>query len=192
MTSNIFGRITLHDTEMAELQKMAHVDYPFSGKARGVLQIGGTWGAPRGAGQVQPAGCGVFTANLWTSLNAVVMLAGGELALDRLRSPLTALMRVDGLPTTGRQKHFAVDLQGSGLELARLRRIQTSRLFLSGRVDFDLAGNGTLSQPSLGGKIDVHSIALNGERLGGLHVEAGDSPAQPAHSKPPPHSTTEN
>jgi translocation and assembly module TamB len=38
-------------------------------------------------------------------------------------------------------------------------------------MDFELGGSGTLREPSLGGKINVQSIALNGERLGGFQVE---------------------
>ena len=169
-TSDIFGRIRLHDTQLAELQRVAHVQYPFSGVASGVLQIAGTWGEPRGAGSLRVQD-GVFYGEPLDSLNAVVMLAQGELVLDRVS------LSFDGAHANGRAAYnwkteaFRLDLQGSGLELARLRRIQSGRLFLSGRLDFDLSGNGTLNQPSLGGKVNVQSIALNGERLGGLHVE---------------------
>ncbi len=169
-SSDVYGRITLRDTYLEELQKLTHTHYPFSGVAGGILQIAGTWGEPRAAGQMRVQDAVLYGEAL-QSVDAVVLLAGSELVLERLA------VSFDGAQASGRVAYnwkteaFQLDLHGSGLELARLRRIQSARAALSGQVDFDLGGSGTLSEPSLGGNINVQSMALNGERLGGLKFE---------------------
>ncbi len=168
--SDIFGRVTLHDTQVAELERVAHLHYPLSGSANGVLQIAGTWGEPRAAGQVRLSHA-MFYGEPLDSLNAVVMLAGGELALDRVSMTFNGAHAEGRAAYNWRTEAFRLELQGSGLELARLRQIQNRRLFVSGRVNFEVSGNGTPSQPSLGGEIDVQSIALNGEQMGTLRLE---------------------
>jgi translocation and assembly module TamB len=168
--SGISGRVTLRDTQIAELQKVAHVQFPMSGAASGVLQIGGSWGDPRVAGDVEVRHASLYGEPL-DSVHAAVTLTAGEFALDRLSASFDRARATGRAAYNLKSKMFRLELQGSGLELARLRRIQSGRLSLSGHVQFDLNGSGTLSQPSLGGTINVESMVVNGERLGGLRVQ---------------------
>ncbi|MGE0406959.1 MAG: translocation/assembly module TamB domain-containing protein, partial [Candidatus Korobacteraceae bacterium] len=169
-TSDIYGRITLRDTELAELGKVAGIESPITGATSGSLQIGGSWGEPRAAGQVRLHNATLYGETV-ESAEAVVLLAGGELVVERFS------LSFHGAQATGRGAYnwttdaFQLDFRGSGVELARLAGLQNARFLLSGQMTFDVRGSGTLREPSLGGKMSFDSVALNGERLGAITLQ---------------------
>ncbi len=175
-SSLLQGRLTVRDGEIAELQLLGgrQDQYPASGTVNTLLQIGGTWSDPRAAGRVRITN-GVFIGQPFQSLEATLLVGGGEITLDNL-SMEQGSGRINGtLAYNWHTRGYRAQLAGSGFELGRVRQLQKSRLILSGQVDWKLHGEGTLDRPSIDGDARVQNLAVNGEKLGGITLEGTTS-----------------
>ncbi len=69
-------------------------------------------------------------------------------------------------------KRFQAAAQGSGLEIAKMKRVRSSGSSLAGRLTFSANASGTLEDPGLQLKATLDDFKVNGESLGTVEVQA--------------------
>jgi translocation and assembly module TamB len=85
---------------------------------------------------------------------------------------------------------YSFRLRGTGLNLAKLRWLQTKWLALAGKLSFAVSGSGSEDEPALNADVQVRDLAVNGQLLGGIRAGStttGDTlrlTVQPDSEKP--------
>ncbi len=169
------ARLQLRGADLAGLQSMLGTSLPLTGQAEMALRLAGSWDAPAGEGSLRLAPGTIF-GEPFASLTASLKFGAGEIALTGLRlahnggsysANVTgdAAWRFDD----GR---FRLNLEGSGIDLAKLKGLQRPRWSLQGQAAFTLQGSGTLSEPEVAGNLVARNLVLNGKEAGDLEADA--------------------
>lgn len=66
--------------------------------------------------------------------------------------------------------HF--DLRGNGLNLGKLRWLQTSHVAVSGKMSFAANGSGTKDAPALNADVQLSNLIMNGQPMGAVQAQA--------------------
>ena len=169
--SRVDARFRVRDAELAELERLAGISYPVTGKVNGDTHISGTLEDLGGLGHVRLAG-GTIYGEPYRSLSADVEFEGKQVNLRNV------ILEQDGGRATGggnynlATKAFAFNVTGNNFDLAHLSRLQTKRLSLGGRADFVASGSGTISSPIVNANLAITGLVLGGESAGDLHATA--------------------
>ncbi|MCI0354898.1 MAG: translocation/assembly module TamB, partial [Acidobacteria bacterium] len=167
----LMARLDLRDAELADLQAIAGVSYPVTGKANLTASLAGPWRALAGEGSLRIAQGSLF-GEPFRSLTSGVKLHAGQVELFDLNLTQNG-GRVEGnLGWRFSDARFHFDLKGTGFELARLTRLQNPRWSLVGQAEFTTQGSGTPDQPQFAGTLRVRNLVLNGEEAGDFEADA--------------------
>jgi translocation and assembly module TamB len=170
-TSTIRVSIEVKDADLSSWMALAGRDYPVSGTVSLHAQTGGTIGNLSGGGGVSLTH-GAIDGENFRSLTADVGFRGKEISASHLVAAL------DGGHVTGSggydfgARTVRFDVQGSGFELAHIRRIQNDQYPVSGAVDFGARGSGPIDSPSLQAELHIRDFSLARESRGFVDVEA--------------------
>jgi translocation and assembly module TamB len=165
------ARLNLHHADLADLQAIAGVSYPVTGRADITLSLGGLWRDLAGEGNVRVTQVTLF-GEPFTSLSSAMKYGAGELQLTKLALAQNG-GRVEGdFSWRFSDQRFRFDLKGSGFELAKLNRLQHPRWSLAGQAEFSAQGSGTSDQPQLNGSLRVRDLVLNEEAAGEFEADA--------------------
>jgi translocation and assembly module TamB len=69
-------------------------------------------------------------------------------------------------------QRFQLDAKGAGIDLARIEWLRRKGLAVTGKLGFTVAGSGTLDDPRLEIHASLPELAVSGELLGSLELEA--------------------
>jgi len=169
--SHVDARFRLHDADLRELQNLAGVDYPVTGKVNGETHVSGTLENLGGLGRVQVAG-GTIYGEPYRSLSADLQFQGKQVDLRNI------VLQQNGGHANGEgnynfdTKAFAFTITGNNFDLAHLSRLQSKKLSIGGRADFAASGSGTISSPTINANLAVTGLLLGGEAAGDLHATA--------------------
>ena len=182
--SQISGHVTLHDEDIADLQKAIGYNYPLHGRISASFQVSGTEESPEGTGHVQVSDAEFFgeTAKSIT----------GEFSLSSARVTASHLHVVqNGGTVTGAGYYdfnanaFQFTVNGENVELAQIRHLQTPKMYVAGKATFKAEGSGTTRQPMIDASMQATKLALNGQSIGDVHLDAvtkGETLELTAHS----------
>ena len=67
---------------------------------------------------------------------------------------------------------FHSQIEGGGIELARLPKVRDNQLLATGRLKFTAAGSGSFEDPKIDASSDVENLVLGDEDEGGFHLDA--------------------
>ena len=154
-----------------DVQELAGLHYPATGVAGVDVHATGTARDLRGYGSLQIAKLTVY-GEPFQAFHSQIQLAGREVQLNNL------VLSHNGAQLTGScafdtaSRKFRFDLTGGDIDLATLHWLQTPRLALEGRAGFHMTGSGGVGAgaPVINGRIDVSSLKLNREAIGGLNA----------------------
>jgi translocation and assembly module TamB len=170
-TSAIRARVDVKNADLASWMALTGHDYPVSGTLNLHAQTGGTIGNLSGGGALSLAGGDIDGEN-YRSLTADVTFRGKDISASHLTFAL------DGGHIAGSggydfgARTVQLDLQGSGFELAHVRRIQNEQYPIAGAVDFEAHSSGSVDAPSLQAALHVRNLSLARESKGFVDVEA--------------------
>ncbi len=163
--------LDLRNADIAELQGLAGYDYPVSGRINLVLQAAGTRADLHGDGHLQLANA-IFFGEPVQLFTADVRFAGGEAQLNNIQMAYRDA-RVTGAAAYNLSSHaFRFNLTGGNFDLARIPRLQVSRVSIDGRMDFTARGSGTLEQPAINATIQLRDLSFDHERAGDFTIDA--------------------
>jgi len=169
--SRIDARLRAHDADVQEMQSLAGIQYPVTGKVNGEAHVSGTLENLSGVGHMQIAG-GTIYGEPYRSFSTDVQFQGKQVELRNL-----ILQQNGGRASGGGRynfdtKAFAFNITGSNFDLAHLSRLQTKKLSIGGNADFVGSGSGTIASPTINANVSVTGLLLGGEPAGNFHATA--------------------
>jgi translocation and assembly module TamB len=170
-TSAIHASVRVSNADVQQWLALAAKNYPVSGTLNLHAQTEGTIGDLDGTGQVSLTG-GAVDGEPYRLLTTDVEFRGKEIDASHL------VFAADGGRITGdggynfaaKTMHF--DVQGSGFELAHIKRLQNEQYPILGSVSFSARGSGTLEEPSLQASAHLINLRVARESTGFVDVEA--------------------
>jgi len=174
--------VDLHNADVAETLQLAGLTQPFvSGTADLSASMSGTRADPRGDGHIEIRNGSAYGVGI-PLLKSDLHLAGGELEFDNITAsafdaPISgsAALSVSDLFSHDKnlsQTEFHANLSGQNLDLARLPRIQSSRLATNGIADFSAKVSGSPGQPSIDAHLHLKDLTFDHERIGDFYLDA--------------------
>ncbi len=154
-----------------DLQLFTGKTLPVTGSLDAQLQVDGPIHALDGLGWVELDKGSVFGEPI-ARLRAQGNFAGQLINL----TSLTVSDDAGKIAATGSydlsSHQFQLNANGSGIDVARIEALRRAGLTVSGKLGFTVKGSGTLDDPRLEAHATLPGLALNGEPLGGLEIEA--------------------
>ncbi|HVT99629.1 MAG TPA: translocation/assembly module TamB domain-containing protein [Acidobacteriaceae bacterium] len=170
-SSSIHASVQVRNADITQWMALTGKSYPISGTLNLHAQTGGTIGDLDGTGQLTVAGGSVY-GEQYRSLTTDVQFRGKDVNANNL------VFLMDGGRITGNGGYnftantAHADLQGSGFELAHIRRLENHQYPVLGDVDFTVKGSGTLDNPSLQANVHVRNLELARQFKGLVDAEA--------------------
>jgi translocation and assembly module TamB len=170
-TSPLSGQLSVRNADIAHLQSLAGYSYPVTGIGNVDVRVSGTKGMPRLEGRLTTANASAYGEPI-RSAGVNLQLANNELRVTDLAVE-PAAGRITGRAAYNlKSRRYTFDLRGSGFDLARYQRLQTSQLSVAGSADLEASGRGTVKEPIINAALRVRNLVLNNERFGDLRVDA--------------------
>jgi translocation and assembly module TamB len=170
-TSAVDAAVQVRDADMAQWIALTGTSYPVSGTLNLSAQATGTIGDLNGSGRLSLTR-GSIDGEPYHSLTGDLQIHGSELSATH------AAFALDGGRITGSAGYnFAdrtvqFDVQGSGFELAHIRRVQVQQYPVSGSVSFAARGSGPREWPSLEGNLHVRNLSFAHTATGSVDAVA--------------------
>ena len=169
--SAIRADVSVRDAAVADLMKMAGKSVPVTGTLELTAHARGALNNLSGGGHLSVRG-GAAYGEPYKSLNTDLGFAGQDLNAANL------VLLVDGGTVTGsggynlKTKAFNFQARGTGFDLARFHRLQSSKYALAGGLTFQARGSGTAEAPKLQANLHLTGLQLNGANVGYVDAEA--------------------
>ena len=164
-------RLAAEKVKADDLQAFVKQKLPFTGMLDGQLQVDGTIHSPAGSGWVELNSGSVYGE----PVNHIRLQ--GKMA-DQLIS-LSSISIASGAGTisgTGnynlQAKNFQLDARSAGIDIAKVELIRQQKQGATGRLEFNVHGTGTFDDPQLQGNATLANLALGGEPVGTLEMNA--------------------
>jgi len=169
--SRIDVRLRTHDADVQEMQTLAGLQYPITGKLNAEAHISGPLENLNGLGHVQMAG-GTIYGEPYRSLSTDLQFQGKQVELRNLTLQQNGGRATGGGTYNFDTKTFAFNVTGSNFDLAHLSRLQNKKLSIGGHADFVASGSGTMASPTINANVSVTGLLLGGEPAGNFHATA--------------------
>ena len=170
-SSQVRAQVQVKNADLQPWLALTGKSYPVSGTLNLEARTDGTIGDLNAAGQLTLTG-GSIDGEPYRSLTTNVSVQGREVSASHL------VFAVDGGRITGNggynlaTQRANFDLQGSGFELAHIKRLQNEQYPILGTVAFSAKGGGTLREPSLQASVHLTNLRLARESTGSVDIEA--------------------
>lgn len=157
--------------DAADLMPLAGVDWPVKGLLDSQLTAEGPMQALRGSGWVQLNNGTVY------DVPVIDMRAEGSFADDALNlTKLTARANAGTITGSGafdlRTKRLKAEITGTGIELAKIEKLQATNADVRGEIGLHVTVTGTTENPDIEGKATAAGFAVRGESLGTVALTA--------------------
>jgi len=162
---------TVHNADVAELQRAAGLNYPVSGTLNLTMEAAGTETNPHGQGQFSLTAAQIYGRPV-KSVGSNLVFANHEAQLKQLRLQAAGGVIAGTAAYNFGNKNLSFDLNGVSLDMAEIPELQTASLRTAGVVRFAAKGSGTIEEPIINAHVQVNNLALNGEPVGGLTADA--------------------
>ncbi|MGB8914019.1 MAG: translocation/assembly module TamB domain-containing protein [Candidatus Sulfotelmatobacter sp.] len=169
--SNFTLRANLQNIDIAALQALAGYKYPIAGTGDLFVQAAGTESNLKGEGRIHLNHASAYGEPV-QQFDSAFRFSPGEIALDDIHlfhddSVITGSAAYNPLTQV-----FNLDVAGSNLNLASVRQIQSGRLPVEGRADFELKASGNPGAPAVSADIRIRKLVLDRELEGDLELQA--------------------
>ncbi len=161
----------IRDADVAELQRAAGLNYPVTGTLNFTVQATGPQANPRGAGHFSLM-AGQAYGRPVKSLTANLAFANHEAQLDDIQMQAMHGELAGSAAYNFGNKEGRFDLTGESIDLANVPELQMPHVRVGGVGKFTTKGSGTLEQPLINAHVQVSGLELNGDRFGGVTVDA--------------------
>jgi translocation and assembly module TamB len=160
---------SLHEASLTDLLTAAGRSMPVSGTVDLTAHIGGSLDDLTGGAHVVVRD-GAIEDEPYRSAQADLAFAGHRVDL----SNFTLLAASGSAKASGNydlsQKTFLLNLDGSNVELARIRRLGQAGIPLTGSLDFNVLASGTFEAPAVQFALHLAGATVEGQPVGGLQA----------------------
>jgi translocation and assembly module TamB len=169
--SSFTARLNMQHVEVSEILDLAGYSYPIRGTMNLQLQATGTRADPRGEGHVQLSNAVAYGEPI-ELFESDMHLGGGEVEFSNLHLSHYDSRVAGGATYNLSSRAFRFNLTGTNFDLARISKLQTSRVTIEGRMDFTASGSGTLDEPVVNAAIRLRDLTFDHERAGDFTIDA--------------------
>ncbi|MFP5226276.1 MAG: translocation/assembly module TamB domain-containing protein [Acidobacteriota bacterium] len=170
-SSEIQASVEVKNADLTQWLALTGHNVPVSGTLNLHAQTGGTIGDLDGGGQLTLTG-GAIGGEQYHALTADVQFRGKDVSANRLVFSMDGghIVGNAGYNLADKTTHF--DLQGSGFELAHIRRLENHDYPVVGTVEFDAKGGGTIENPTLQASLHIRDLELAHQFKGDVDGDA--------------------
>ena len=170
--SSVFtASMQMRDADIAEILAIAGYDYPASGKMDLFVHASGTRAQPHADGTIHLADA-VVRGEPIQQFDSKFSISREHLSLEEMQlAHYEAKVTGDGIYDF-LTRAFSFHLDGSNFDLGRFPSLQSTRVAVEGRMDFEAQSSGTLDEPIINAKIRLHDLTLDHERMGEYRFDA--------------------
>ncbi len=163
--------LQVHSVDIAKALAIAGYNYPITGRMDFFLHATGTRAEPKGEGSIHVTSA-VLHGRPIQQLDTKFSFNGDQFSLSDIEL-VQDQARVSGDGTYDFATHaFRSEVHGQNFDLARIPALQFSRVPVEGKMDFDAESSGTLQEPIINAKLQIHDLTLEHERVGDFIVDA--------------------
>jgi translocation and assembly module TamB len=160
---------TAEDLQIAQMQALAHKNYPVSGNVSAELSVSGTKQDPIGKGWIH-----VTNASAWNQrLRLVAVSFHGDItALHADLSVAAAAGALNGTVTYDSQtQQYQARVNAPGIKLADLEMVRTKRLPIRGTLIVTGSGSGSIANPQFSADVEIPQLDYRGEAISGFRSQ---------------------
>jgi translocation and assembly module TamB len=170
-SSTVDAAVQVRNADPAQWIALTGRNYPVSGTLNLSAQAIGTIGDLQGSGRLSLTH-GSMDGEPYRSLTTDLQIRGRELSATHLALTLDGghVTGSGGYDFTARAVQF--DIQGSGFQLAHLRRVQVEQYPISGSVSFTARGGGPLQWPASESTVHVRNLSFAHTATGTVDADA--------------------
>ncbi len=164
-SSPVTAAADVSNASLDDVQSLAGTAYPIRGTVNFSFRAHGTRLDPGGQGKVEIARARIY-GELFERATATLAFNRHEAQFNDVllvhRQATISGSAAYNLNTTA----FHFNFRSTDLDLARVQRLQSSRLAVAGTMNFTVEGSGTREAPVINGTLVLRDLVLNGEREG--------------------------
>jgi len=168
-SNSIRVSLSVQQMSIAELQRIANLQYPVSGDLTATVSLTGTQLDPQGSGKIQIANVEVYSERIQTF--AAQFRTDHEAIVSSLHVVLPAGTADADLSYTPRTKAYTVRLDAPSLTLQKLHAVQAKNLGMSGTLTASASGRGTLDDPQLSAMLRLPQLAVRDKSISNIEAE---------------------
>ena len=169
--SLLAGQLSVHQAEVGELLNLAGYEYPVRGALSGNMRLAGTLANLRGDGNLLLENAEIEGEPVQRA-HGDVHWGEHEVQVNQLSASVYGGTLAGSAAYNLQSGVYNLDLQGTNLKLAKMRRLQGDNLSVAGRLTFTAKVGGTGDAPVVNGTAHFSGVFMNGERVGGLQLSA--------------------
>jgi hypothetical protein len=137
------------------------LDYPVTGRISGTLPFAGDAASLRGTGSFELAGARVYGQPV-EDVTGTAVFKPGRISLEKARGRVGAAWIGGSASYEIGPKRFEFRLAGDDVALSDVEALEPAAESLSGRVSFQVGGDGSVEQPSIQASLRMSELALFG------------------------------
>jgi translocation and assembly module TamB len=164
-------RVTANKVSAAELLSIAGVSLPVTGDVSAQIQTDGPLRSLDGTGWVQLDDSVIYDEPIG-HIRAQGKITGRQVEL----ASVTVNDDAGKLAATGsydlESRKFQLSAHGAGINIGRIKWLQSSGVAVNGQAGFTLTGSGMLDDPQIEGKGTLTKLTLGGEPVGNVEATA--------------------
>jgi translocation and assembly module TamB len=161
--------LSLQQMSIAELQRIANLQYPVSGDLTATVSLTGTQLDPEGSGRLQIANAQVYSERIQTF--AAQFHSDHGAVISTLHVVLPAGTADADLSYTPRTKAYTVRIDAPSLTLQKLHAVQAKNFGLSGTLTASASGRGTLDDPQLSATLRLPQLEVRDKSISNIEAE---------------------
>lgn len=169
--SLLHAHVTANKVSAEELLGMLGQNLPVTGELSAQFETDGPLHMLDGTGWAQ-LDHGVVYGEPLAKVRAQGKIAGRVVQL----SSLTVNDEAGRVSASGsydlNSRQFQIAAQGAGIDLSRVRRLQSANAAVNGMLAFSISGSGTFDDPRLTAQGTLTGLTLGGEPVGGVQISA--------------------
>lgn len=164
-------RAQVRNADASDLQSLAGYNYPVTGRVEGTTQISGSQANLVGDAHLQLSDAVVYGEPVRSAV--ADLRFEGKAVRGKNLTVITPAGQIVGSGSYDRtSERFGFELHGTGLRLEQFHLLQEKRIDVHGLASFDASGQGTPKQPVVNARIQLQKLALSGEPIGELTLQA--------------------
>jgi translocation and assembly module TamB len=171
MSQPFSAHVRMNSTDASELQAMVGANYPVTGHVSGDVQVSGTPSQLHGSGRIA-----ISDGSAWRQ---AVREARADVNFTEDQAQLrNIVVKSDAMQLTGAASinvathEFGFDLKGTEVKIESLQVVRESKIRATGQATFEATGSGTPSAPVINGRLRLRKVAVNGQPLGDMNLDA--------------------
>jgi translocation and assembly module TamB len=163
------AKITMQQLSIAEIERIANLQYPVSGDLNADISLKGSQLSPQGSGKIQIANAKAYDESFQTL--AAQFHTDNDAIISSLQVVLAAGAANADLSYTPKTKAYTVRLNAPALVLEKLHTVQAKNLALSGTLNATVSGQGTLDDPQLTAELQLPQLTIRDKSISSIKAD---------------------